>query len=258
MFNRMHALYAPEGDGTDGAGAGGSPDGGQGDDKELIPVSRLKAAIADQGRRHSEELGALKAEIQALKEARKPVVDAPKVYTRAELNAAVEAGQITKEQADAHMDAQTRAEAKAEARQEALHVVSAAERKRNVDDQINRYKAVAPEILDESHETRQRIKAEFQALVDLGDDKTAVATQLKAIRAVLGPIENLERARGGRSGHETHQETGGGGGGQGPKKSFKDTLNEAQRKHYEKGISSGLYKDWDAVKDELAFARKRA
>jgi len=188
-------------------------------------------------------------------------VDLPKQYTRADLNALVAAGQITQEQADAQMDHQTREGARADAKAVATETVTAAQRKERVDTEIARYKAVAPEILDDAHETRQRIKEEFQALVQLGDDPRELATQLKAIRAVLGPVEKLERARNGKPAHESHRETGGGGGDQGGKKKTGDgtltydSLSQREKDHYDRGIQSGLYKDKAAVNEELKFVK---
>lgn len=254
MFRNLEALCSPDEDESGGgASGGGSPDGDQGKkggDEELIPVNRFKAALADQERRLREEF---RAEIETIKA--KPVEKA-KHYTKAELNAAVEASQITREQADDLWDNQTREQARQEARQVASETISAAERARTVTDQISRYKAVAPEILDEANDTRQRIRAEFNELVSLGDDPRQLSTQLKAIRAVLGPIGTLEKARSGKASHESHRETGGGSGGSRPSKDLKDTLTEVQRKHYQKGIDSGRYKDWKEVGEELKYAKR--
>jgi hypothetical protein len=104
-------------------------------------------------------------------------------------------------------------------------------------------------------EIRDRIQQEYTYLLGLGD-KHCEATQLKAIRAVLGPVEKLKAAKSGRTSHEGHRETGGGGGagprgGQGNLK-----LSAKERTHYEGKVGPGkLYKDWKAVEDELKFAR---
>lgn len=258
MFRKSFALYAPEGDADGGAGGGGSPNGGSGGDDDVVPKKQFIAAVNSASRK-AEALEAKVNELTAKLEAAtaKPA-DAPKRYTRAELKAAVEAGQISQDQADSQWDLQTRQEADARAEQVARATVTAAERSKEVNATIERYKAVAPEILDESHETRQSIRTEFNALVALGDDPRDVATQLKAIRMVLGPVEKLEKSRGGTDVHDTHRETGGGGegGGNGGKKTGKlhEQLNAQARKHYEKGIEQGRYKDWAEVDAELKYA----
>lgn len=258
MFMKLHALYAPEpGDAGSGADGGGSSKDGSGGDKDVVPKSQFIAALNSAEAKRERELASLRQEFEAKLEAATAKRDQPKTYTRQELRAAVEAGQITQEQADAEVERQIRAETRAAAEQTAHETVTLVERRKQIDGEINRYKAVAPEILDDSSETRQAIKVEFSKLVELGDDPKDLSTQYKAIRAVLGPVERLEKARSGTSQHDTHRETGGGGGGGGGGKKtgkLSDQLNSAARKHYEKQIEQGLVKDWAAVDDELKYA----
>lgn len=258
MFKKLQALYAPENDRGTG---GGAPDGGSDDDpggdKDVVPRSQFIAAINSASRK-SEALEATVNELKAkLEAATAEKREAPKKWTKAELKAAVAAEQITQDQADAQWEHQIREETRAEAQQTAHATVTAVERAKEVNAAIERYKAVAPEILDDSHETRQAIRTEYQALVKLGDDPKDVATQLKAIRAVLGPIERLEKARNGTTQHDTHRETGGGGGGGGGKKptgKLFDRLSPENRAYYEAGIKQGRYKDVAAVEEELKYA----
>ena len=258
---RNHFALLTEADAGDGAGGGapggGSPKGGQDDepkDGEVVSKKQFIAALNSAERKRETETAALRqqlAELQAQVKA-KPA-DQPKLYTRAELTAAVEAGQISQEQADAQLQAQ----ADDRAHRVALETVSAAKRKELIDSQLAQYQELAPEILDDDHDTRKAIKREFQALVDLGDDRRDVATQLKAVRAVLGPIERLKQAKSGRTQHEHHRETGGGGSGsQGRQKTGKlvDQLNADVKREYEKRIDRGIYKNWDEVESELKFA----
>jgi len=270
MFKKIALLADGAGDGTDGGGggapAGGSPEGGQDnppkDDGEFVPKTQFIAALNSAERKREAEVSRLSTELAELRaQVKARPADQPKRYTRAELNAAVAAGQVTQDAADAQYELQIQQDAEDRAHRVALNTVSTAERKRLVDSDIARYTAVAPEILDETHETRQRIKEEFNSLVALGDPGAGpegVVTQLKAIRAVLGPIARLEKARSGRFQHETHLETGGGGGaGGGRPKTGKlsDQLNAEAKRHYEKGIEQGRYKDWAAVEDELKYAK---
>lgn len=259
MFSRIALLADEAGDGDKGGGggapAGGSPEGGQGkgsDDEKQKFEQRIRAALAEQKR-------TLQAEFDAkLAEATKQRQDPPKRYTKAQLNAAVQAGEISQEQADQQWELQVHQEAEGRAERVAREVVSAERSKEVIDSEIARYQGVAPEIMDDSHETRQKIQAEYSyQLRTLGQPKGA-ATQLAAIRAVLGPIDNLERARSGRFKAEHHEETGGGGGG-GSREQRKtgklvDQLNADSKKHYERQIERGLYLNWDAVEAELKFA----
>lgn len=265
MFLNNHALFAPADGGDAGGGATGGEDGSGGkskDGEKAISESQLKAILRSANEKHEREMRELRAEMEQKLTDRAAPAEKPKRYTRAELNAAVEAKQITQEQADAQIEAQIREDARSDAALVANETVTAAQQKVRVDTEIARYKVVAPEILDDAHETRQRIKDEFQALVDLGDDPRQLSTQLKAIRAVLGPVEKLERARNGKPAHESHREFGGGGGeSQGGKKKDDDSaltyddLSPREKAHYDKGIASGLYKDKAAVNAELKFAK---
>lgn len=267
MKKQFFALFAPangEGDAGGGASGGGEDEGGGKPKDEVVPKTQFIAAINSANEKHKREMQALRDEMDmklAAIAAKPAPTESAKRYTRVELNAMVEARQITQEQADAQMDFQTREDAKSDAKRVATETVTAAQQKERVETEIARYKAVAPEILDDAHETRERIKVEFKALVGLGDDSRALATQLKAIRAVLGPVEKLERALNGKPAHESHREFGGGdGGSQGKKKSpdgalTYDDLSPREKAHYDKGIQTGLYKDKAAVNAELKFAK---
>lgn len=262
-MNQRFALFAPaDGEGDAGGGAPGGEDEGKGKpkDDEVVPKTQFLAAINSANQKYN-TLEAKFNELQAAVTAKPEPVEKPKRFTRAELNAMVEARSITQDQADAQMDFQTREDAKSDAKRVATETVTAAQQKDRVETEIARYKAVAPEILDDAHDTRQRIKEEFQALIELGDDARALSTQLKAIRAVLGPVDKLERARNGKPAHESYREYGGGEGeSRGKKKSNDgtltyDDLSPREKAHYDKGIRSGLYKDKAAVNAELAFAK---
>lgn len=259
------ALLAEAEDGDGGGGgapAGGSPEGGQDNqpgDGETVSKKQFLAALKSAEEKRERETSALKAQLdEVLAQVKAKPAETPKRFTRAELKAAVEAGQISQEQADAQIEAQFQQDAETRAHRVALDTISAVDRKRLVDSEIARYKTAAPEILDDDHDTRKSIKQQFTGLVELGDDPKDVATQLKAIRAVLGPIERLERSRGGRNEHETHRETGGagsGGGRQTTGKKLADQLSAATRQDYQRKIDSGVYKDWDEVEGELKYAK---
>ncbi len=244
-----HALYAEVPD--DGEAGGGAASG-----EDVVPKTQFIAAINSQNTKHANEMAALRAEMDAKIAAAAKPVEGPKTYTRAELNALVESRAITQDQADSQMDLQIREGARAEAARVATDTVTAVSRKERVDGEIARYTVVAPEVLDETHDTRARIKEEYKFLIELGD-KASVETQLKAIRSVLGPIDKLERARNGRPSHEPHREDGGGGVERKPKASdgTYDGLSAREKAHYDKLITNGIYKDKAAVNAELKFRK---
>jgi hypothetical protein len=248
----------------DGAPAGDSEDESKKfvppKDGSWIPKARFDDALnAEKGRN-----ARLEAELAALKVAheRKSPADEPqKRYTKAELNAAVQAGQITADVSDEIWAKQIREDATREAETRVLGTVRAEQRQERINSDLNEYKRLAPEILDDGHETRQKIRDEFNYLVTtLGSPKT-VETELAAIRAVLGPIERLKTARSARREAEAHEETGGSGGEGAPRrgsaKTGWDALDARKKSYYEGAIAKGLYKDRKAVLEELEFARSR-
>jgi hypothetical protein len=260
-------------DGQDGSGApsGGSPEGGSGKkgDEEFVPVSQLKAALKDQGERYQREIGGLRAEFDAFKagvgtggNARDDDSRQAKRYSKAELKAAVAAEQISQDQMDDIWERQIKAEAVAEATKAATDAVTRKATQESVDGDIARYSQLAPEILDEGSDERKRVREEFTYLVSKGQPRN-VATELLAIRAVLGPLDKLERARSARRSEEHHQDVGGGGGGgerkpKGGAALTYDSLTPREKAHYDKNMGPGkLYADKAAVNEELKFANTR-
>lgn len=224
----------------------------QGD--EVVPKRQLIAAVNSAERKTEAEKAradALQAQLNEMLAGKKG--DQPKQYTRGELNAAVQSGQITQEAADQVWEDQIVARAEARATQVSLENVVRAQRKERVDSDISRYTALEPDILVEGSEIRNKVAKEFKFFIDLGDPRTP-DTELKAIRAALGPIDQLELAKSGTSHYDTHRETGDSGGSGRKAKKFEDMLSPRERAYYQKGIDSKRYKDWDEVKKEVSFA----
>jgi hypothetical protein len=253
-FNRF-ALCSPEGESGGGAPGGESSEDDSGETKDVVPKSQFLAALSNAEQKRERELAALRAEFEAkLEKATAKPADQPKRYSRPELLAAVSAGTIPQDQADAEWERQIREDARAEARQIATETVSRAQRMESVSTQISQYTEAVPELLDRGSDTYQKVAGEFRFLVAQGDDPKSLSTELKAIRAALGPVEKVRAARSGRASHEDHRETGGGGGGAGPRGGQGNLkLTERERAHYQRGIDNGLYKDWKAVETELKF-----
>ena len=234
------------------------------DDKsdKMIPESRLKAALKDQGEKHAAEIETLKTGFeQRITKLENPPAPAKEeeTFTRAELKKLVEDEHITQEQADLKWDAQLEAKFEKKAQKVSEGVVNEKQLSQKVENEIDRYVALKPDISKEGTETRNKIKREFKFLVKMGDSATSMATELKAIRAVLGPIEALELAGSGKTSHDSHEETGGeGGGGEGGGKKFEDSLSDRKRKYYQGMIDKGLYKDWKEVKELLHPSKKAA
>lgn len=255
---------AGNGQGGSGAPSGGSPEGGsenEGLDDKF--EKRIKAALANQARQYESRIDAVRAEFEAFKagaSSNEPPADKPRVYTRAELKAAVDAAQITQEQADDRWAAQIEAEATSKAVAAATAVVNGQATKERVDSEIESYKRLKPEIMEKGSELRGKVEAEFDHLVHVvgmpGKGNGVLQTQLAAIRAVLGPLDKLEKSANAGRAHESDEQGGGTGGGKpgGGSKKLVDHLKGDAKEHYERGIKQGRYKDWNAVEAELKYA----
>lgn len=250
----------PDGQGGSGAPSGdpeGSQDGKP--DDEFVPVSRFKAALADQARRSQEREDALRAEFEAFKsgaKSSKDQQDQPKRYSRVELKAAVSAGQVTQDQADDIWAKQVKDEAREEAVAAAREDSSRRTQQEQLDHDLNEYKRLAPEIKDRTSDTFEKVRTEFQYMTRNGSPKD-LATELAAIRAVLGPLDKLEKAKSATRSEDHDQQGGGGrqdGGGKAGKK-LVDTLSPREKEHYDGMIKRGHYKDWGEVEKVLGFAR---
>lgn len=241
------------------------------DDKATVPVSRLKAALKSAEETANAKIDAANskaaaaiAEAEALKarvtaiEQKAPAAQQPQRYTRAQLNAAIAAGQITQDQADEMLDGQTRADVLATSQAVANNTVAQAQAKDRVEKEIARYTKLEPDIMKDGNDVRERVRAEFRYLVSLGDSAQSLNTELKAIRMVLGNIDQFEAARSGRADHESHRETGGGGGGGGNRgaggKSLYDQLDDASKAHYDKMLNAGQYTSKADIEAELKWA----
>jgi len=158
------------------------------------------------------------------------------------------------------MDLQARQDAEATAQRVATETVTQDKLQERVTQDLAQYKRLAPEILEEGSDTRTRIQEEYEYMTSLGE-KPTLATELKAIRAVLGPIDRLEKAKSGKNKADSHRETGGEGG-DGEDDGVKTpgggklvkTLTSREKEHYSKLIGKGQYKDWAEVEDVLKFA----
>lgn len=263
MAEASASAVKDDGQAGDGAPAGGSPEGGSESELDERFEKRIKAALANQRAHYETQLGSVRAEFEAFKEGvggRAPPA-APKAYTKAELKAAVEAGQVTQEQADDIWDRQREAQITERAESAALDVVARTATKERIDADIAAYRQLKPEIMESGSDLREKITAEFKYLVSVGHPgrgPEAVPTQLAAIRAVLGPLDKLERAAAATRAQESEEQVGSGGAarpaGGGTSKKLVDHLQGDAKDWYERGIRQGRYKDWDAVEAELKFA----
>lgn len=235
---------ASKGDGSQGAA----------DPKDkMVPVSVLEATRADL----KGQIARLVGEVESLKAGSPSKTAEPeKVFTRAQLNASVASGDITQDQADELFEAQLEKKLTAKIKTETVSTVGAAEQSRTVQGKIDGYVDAYPDLVKEDSDLRAKVQVEFDELVSLGDSPKDVATQLKAIRAVCGPL----KAKGRKAAPDTFDDTGGtGDNGEKPDTAgWAKGLGATQKKHYQKLIDRGIYKGASDPKllSELKLVRK--
>jgi len=210
-------------------------------DGSWVPRGRLDDVL---GRVHALNEKVTALETKKLKE---------KSYSRQELAASVEAGEIDQPSADAiwdrqqetHIDEQIAAGITVQSQQTARRGA------------ISEYEVANPEIVKEGSPANVKVFGEYAHYVNnlgMADNDT---TLLAVLRGLYGPVEQMQTTKPAQ--HDTHMETGGAGGDSGGQKLDKGKeLTVRERAFYENGIRVGAYKDWDAVWKERSWKREAA
>jgi hypothetical protein len=141
-------------------------------------------------------------------------VEAPKVYTEAEIQAAVNKGTITEARANEIRARQIKDEAVAEAKKTIKAEMTSTQTMNAINAELGRYGNALPALRDVDSPARAKANAAYQRLLDRGHEP-GERTELAAIELAFGPVEALEAVKS-RGERETHEETGGAGGGQNP------------------------------------------
>jgi len=177
-------------------------------------------------------------------------------YTWAQLEAAIEAGTITRAWANEYREGIVAKKAREDAVRELESKQQINSRESSVMNEISRYKQAAPEVLQAGTPERQKVEREYAYMVNTLGFKPGIATELAATRAALGDVETVERAAKAKQSTtrepfmETHSSTHKP---QQKSSSLVDKLDERQKAHYSKMIASGRYADWKEVEDELKW-----
>lgn len=225
--------------------------------EKTVPLSVLEATRRDL----KEQLAQRDRELAEARKANKPKDEAKetRVFTRVELRKLVTNGDITEDQMDEILETQLRKSIKEEAQAEISTTVSSATRAAKIDAELDRYVDAHPDLVEEGSDLRDRVAKEFAYLVnELGDGNNKV-TELKAIRAVCGP---LTKAKGRRPDPDSHEDIGGGRDtvGKGDDgEGWAKGLNASEKKHYQKLIDNGMYKSATdkALLQETDIIRRR-
>jgi hypothetical protein len=187
--------------------------------------------------------------------------DVPKRYTWQQLQQAVDDNKITMADAVAYERETVKLEAKREAQQIVTTALETTRKQSTIQSEHGRYTAALPELRDQNSNEFKKVAQEFTYLVNvLGYDKDDPKTEVIAIRNAHGSPEEImarkEAAKIKPQERETMQENSASGGGSNkpPKKDPLSTLSPAQKEHYNRMISRGVYKNWGEVKAELEWA----
>lgn len=232
------------------AGQGGDA-GGSSPQKE---TAGLRAALqAERGKRQTleREMGELKGTVNTLKQTQQQ----PKEHTRAELQAAVDAGQISQEGADRQWEQQRDRRLKEETKKEVSDERKQDDLAKTITTEIDLYREFEPNIEVEGSEARTLVAAEYNRQVNKLGKPANMQTELDALAATFGPASKLQKGR--RPDPETHQDVGSDGGGEGARDEAGNPpkgLSRDMKEYYGKKIDQGFYKDWSEVEKELEYA----
>lgn len=226
------------------------------DDSETKTVSlkQFKAALKSQKDEAEAKSAALQREIEALKTrpapAPPPAATEPATYTRAQLKAAVTAGQISQDDSDTIWDNQIRREIKREVSEAVTSTVKGATLADRLQAEVAAYKGLVGNAWVAGSPEGLKVQSERQYLLAQGFPDN-LATDAAALRAAFGPVEALKAASKTRSGPaESHAETGGdsrpAGGGADPLKS----MSARQKVHFTHLVNNG-FETWASVRKQL-------
>lgn len=186
----------------------------------------------------------LQGAVEALKDRPAPTPEPVKSFTRAELQARVEQGQLGEGEVEAILDKQSDDRTRQLVQQEGERV----RREVEVDNKMRSFQAARPELLDPASDLRKQVLEKYQMFRGYGDPDDSV-TELKAYEAVMGSTvpQSRDQTRGRRA---TSPE---GGGGNHPPRSqpsgeadfdsegFPNDLSKDMKYHYKQMIARGAY-----------------
>jgi hypothetical protein len=194
-------------------------------------------------------IDAQRSENQSLKEQlEKQTVakDTPQTYTRAQLAAYVTANQITQEQADEIIDNQNLAKTKAETQAIVDQAMATNLRDTTLVGERAEYTKLLPNIQRAGHADRDRLEANYQELIKLGDPAELV-TEIKALRMTFGSLDAVRSVQEPRRppGSDGVGAGGGDDGSSDDAPSAASGMDAREKTYYGDLIRQGIYRDWE-------------
>lgn len=248
--------------------SGGREDGGQQE------VGEEPGAAATEPRASSvpsPEIEALRAELQAEREARARLEgqvstlatvaapkepEKPKEFTRVELRTAVDNGTISEDKMFEILEEQAERRVEARLATKLEERLSANQSQTRVQTELDKYVAAYPGLNENGHPDRERANREYAYLISIGQPK-GPATELAACRAVFGPTDKVRETT--RQSRERHVETGGAGSppGDDGSASWQKGLTRDQISYGSKMFEMGQWTGPDDPKAQRYFAIAR-
>jgi len=239
-----------------------------GDDGKYVPRERLNEIIQE-NRTLSERLATLEGRLTEVSRQTQtqtrdtaPKVEEPTDYTRAQLNQAVTDGKISAARAEDIWQEQLDRRIERQIERGTVTAVTAVNRVQRMQADIEYYRTAKPDaFLENGNKDRKAVHDEYLHLTQTMGLPATQETELVALRTVFGPPKASVQERQHR---ESHRDVMGGD----PPSDRDDATDERQanrapkglsrdeRAYYEGCIGKGVYKDWNAVRDELKFANK--
>lgn len=239
----------------------------EGTDENRIPQSRV-AIMVDKAREEGKaelqtQIGQMQEQLQELRDSRirqeEQAKQAPaqqqKVYSRSELQTAVDAGTITQDTAADISERQFEARIVADTEKQIEERMTATRKSEVIERQITSYREAMPDLLNHGSESRVRLQAEYKTLLSM-DYPDNLQTELMALRSTFGPPERIRETT--RNKRASAEEVGGGGGSaEGDAGSGSNVVPAHLRTQYAAEIAKGAYTGWDDpnIKAEMKYVK---
>ena len=247
-----------------GAQGDGQTDGEQ-RERKYIPKERFDQVYArakdaeTKIQLEREHRARLEGELEAMKrQPTPPAAPTPPRYSASQLQTMIDEGKATVGQVLAYQEETMRLEMDRKLEEKVKATLATTAKTSTLQQEMDRYKSVVPEVTQEGTPERQQVVKEFNYLVGLGYDASDPRTELMAVRAALGSVETIQERRKSKSiptGRETMQDIQASGGGKpSGEPDVLKKMTAAQRQHYQRMIDRNVYAGWDEVREELKFA----
>ena len=218
-----------------------------------VPLERLNEVLGKVSALET-QLARTQGRIEGMAQKPDEPVVPTQTYTRAQLNAAVEAGQIDQDGADRLHEQQLTDKITRDVTKSVTDAQAANSGQTLASSEVAQYRIARPDVLVEGSKDRDRVQDEYTRLTAMGQPAN-LATEALAMRIAFGPADKLKPGT-----RDTHQESGGAGAdaeretaGKWPKE-----MGEAQKRYYKGQINNGVYTEKSAIEEWNAARKAKA